>query len=94
MTSQKLELRNHERSGASGKVKVDWRDAEGRSFGGVGTVLDSSPTGIRVLLERSIPAGTDVRVESRDLHILGIAIAKNCRPKGLKYEVGLQLRPR
>jgi hypothetical protein len=94
MTSQKLELRNHERSGASGKVKVDWRDAEGRTFGGVGIVLDASPTGMRVLFERAIPAGTEVRLESRDLHILGIAIAKNCRAKGLKFEVGLQLRAR
>jgi hypothetical protein len=49
---------------------------------------------MRVLLERAIPAGTEVRVESRDLHILGIAIAKNCRSKGLKFEIGLQLRPR
>ena len=85
-----LDLRKRTRSPAAGSVRVNWRTAEGYSFAAVARCLDLSRGGAMLELERAIPIGTLVQIESREFRIAGLAMARHCRPAGMRFRVGLE----
>jgi|GEM_PF-1364913 len=84
-----INSRLKERALTQGKVRINWKDPGGASFGGMGRLVNRSPGGICVDLERQIPAGMLVQIESHDLRVVGLAVVRYCRPKGLNFRLGL-----
>jgi hypothetical protein len=85
-----MELRRYHREFVAGKVRVNWMDSHGRSFGQLARCLDISRRGLKLEVDSRVDPGTLVNVESKDFKIAGIAEIRYCRPKGLKYVIGIQ----
>ncbi|HNY39607.1 MAG TPA: hypothetical protein PKJ41_04400 [Bryobacteraceae bacterium] len=85
-----LELRQRGRQLTQGKVRVNWRDSSGASFGCVGRVSNASARGFCIDLDRRIITGQTVLIESSDLKAAGLAVVRHCQPKGMGFRVGLQ----
>jgi len=90
MLSPGKENRRHERHPLPGKVRLNWKTSEGFSFSATARCLDISQSGIRLELERQIATGTLVNLESPDFRIAGVAAVRHCRPKGLRFILGLE----
>lgn len=84
-----MNSRLKERELTQGKLRINWKDPGGASFGGMGRLVNRSPGGICVDLERQIPAGMLVQIESHDLRVAGLAVVRYCRPKGMNFRLGL-----
>jgi len=85
-----MELRESGRYEAQGKVRVHWRGDEGATYERVGRVSEVSRSGMCLVLENRIPIGTEVRIESTDVKVAGLAIVRHCRNKGMAFRLGLQ----
>lgn len=85
-----LELRKVQRDPVEGKIRVNWRDRTGATFGSMGRLVEVSDGGVRVDLDRRIEAGLTVQIESADLRIAGLAVVRHCRQKGMGFRLGLQ----
>lgn len=84
--------RRFERFTVTGKIKLNWKTPDGHSFAATARCLDVSETGVLLESERPVPVGALINLESADLHVAGIAAVCHCRPKGLKYLLGLEFR--
>ncbi|MBI5280133.1 MAG: PilZ domain-containing protein [Candidatus Solibacter usitatus] len=86
----KAERRRFIRAPGMGKVKLHWRTPEGFTYQEVAACLDISRTGAKLELRSAIPQGTMLQLESRDLHIAGVAYVRHCKPRGMKFTVGVE----
>lgn len=82
--------RRYPRVDQMGKIRLNWRDAEGKSYQANAKCLNISRTGLRVTLDRSVPPSTLVNLHSPDFRLAGVAMVRHCKPKGLAFEAGLQ----
>ncbi|MBA3973622.1 MAG: hypothetical protein C0504_05295 [Candidatus Solibacter sp.] len=89
-----MNLRQLKREEIQGKVRIHWRDRSGATFGSLGRLLDISELGMGAELERRIEPGTVVHIESRDVHVAGVAVVRHCYQKGMGYRVGIQFNNR
>jgi hypothetical protein len=69
---------------------MHWRDAEGASFATVARCVDISAAGMKLRLDKRVATGTIVQLECSELHMVGVAVVRHCRAKGLTYEAGIQ----
>ncbi|MBE0656398.1 MAG: PilZ domain-containing protein [Bryobacteraceae bacterium] len=89
-----MELRRGNREARDGKIRINWRDASGASFGSVGKLIDVSGSGMCADIDRRIEPNTPVLVESRDARVAGTAVISHCRSKGMGYRVGIHFHNR
>ena len=55
--------------------------------------LEVSGSGVTVEALSPIPAGTDVSMQSKQVHVLiGAASVRHCTKQGWKYRIGLELK--
>jgi hypothetical protein len=85
-----LELRRVDRDSVDGKIRLNWRDQMGATFGSMGRLVEVSTGGVRVDLDRRIEIGLTVQIESSDLKVAGLAVVRHCRQKGMGFRLGLQ----
>lgn len=85
-----LNLRQSARQLAQAKIRINWRDDAGSSYGSVGRITNSSTNGFCVQLDRRISAGTTVQIEAPELKTAGLAVVRYCHAKGMGFRVGLQ----
>lgn len=88
--SFKLNERRHSRFALPGKIKLHWRTAEGHSFHLPAKCVDISRSGLSLEIERAIPVGTMVQLESPDFRIAGVAYIRHCAPKAIRFVVGIE----
>jgi len=84
------EDRRHIRHPLPGKVKVHWRTPEGHSFHSPAKCVNISRSGLRLELDRAMPVGTMVHVESPNFRIAGVAYVRHCVPKGIRFVAGIE----
>lgn len=89
-----MELRQLSREAVQGKVRIHWKDRSGATFGSLGRLLNVSEWGLGAQIERKIETGTVVLIESRDVHVAGLAVVRYWYPKGMDYRVGIQFTNR
>jgi hypothetical protein len=83
----RLELRRSPRVRPGGIVRVTLLD---KALAGTGTLLDISETGVGLLVEAPIEAGTTVHLELHDHLLVGNVVYCDPTEAG-PYRVGLQL---
>jgi hypothetical protein len=77
------------RTAGLGKVDLEWVDpTRGRQFATC-RILDLSAHGMRIETPTPIPAGTYVRLKSKEHGFTGNAAVKHCRPAGLRSQIGV-----
>jgi hypothetical protein len=84
-----MELRRVDRAPAAGKIRIHWH-VDGLTFGSLGRVVDISEGGMCVDLDRRIPAGCVIQIESHEHKLAGLAVVRHCRQKGMGFRLGLQ----
>lgn len=92
--STTMEKRQTNRSALQGKIRINWRDASGASFGSLGKLIDVSGSGLCADIDRRIEPRTSVLIESRDARVAGVAVVSHCRTKGMGYRVGIHFHNR
>jgi hypothetical protein len=86
----KAEHRREIRFPLTGKFRMLWSDAEGRDHISRAELVNVSVRGIKLLVDRQIPARTYVMVNERELGIMGRGSVRYCRPEKGKYAIGIE----
>ena len=93
------EARLKPRQERNAKVKIHWHDAYGVLKSAVATSEDVSRTGIKLSLDKPIPARTLINVQCPDLRLSGVAVVRHCQRStvnsyiiGCEFAAGMEWR--
>lgn len=73
-----------------GKVRIHWSEPSGATFGSMGRCLDVARGGLCVDIDRRIAIGSVIQVESHELKVVGVAVVRHCRQRGMGFRLGVQ----
>ena len=91
-SGEKADSRFHGRFKIKCLVTLSWEDAEGKTRTIRARGLDMSRLGARVESPEPMTPGSFTFVQAPELNLMGGAIVRHCKTRGLKYRIGLEFR--
>jgi hypothetical protein len=86
-----LGLRRHPRAPLGARVEVSWQAPNGEICYAPGLCLESSDSGFRFEVIKSIPIGVSLSIFIHKPNWRGSGSVRHCRRQGMKFHIGVEL---